>query len=601
MQFSKGKYIILILATSLVTVSGFRHARPWTLEEERAANNFIREFQDTFQYFASVNDEGKGTVFMFKLQRFFEDQRSRHFYDLFEEKNPNSNDVEDYLFTIKNQFHCNMNVEFEPLGLPTHETFKNKQYARYILKKKISYEGLTKEVTNVVMIEMTESQPKIDVIGMPEHFPDGGCQSITKVADQYFIDQNYQKARELYQARVLCSEDKYASQRIRECNNIISSESAIQQLISETDELINAEKYQEALLKVEAIEELDSDNIYASRTSRIINDKISDIKSDEFHFSRGETFEANEQWQKALEAYQQAFRVKQSSELVAKKINDLKLIMQNAVPADLEKKADKLFADKEYEKARSLYLQALDLNKKPALREKVEECDNFIKYQSNLDQARALIDEEKYVEAKKKIELAREYKPNSMEVEILMSIVDSEILFNKQVDLGDYYYNDVQLYNKAILHYNKALEIKPGNKGIALKLKQSENMLQISAGSVEKRANEAVKLFNRKKYAESFKILHPLSDSDMLAPGHYYMLGEIAVANRDNIHKKMGWDKDQGLSIGAYYLSMALGNLDTQISINALKRYCDLRTKTIEALSLEKLNCGKVDEWWYSE
>ena len=355
------------------------------------------------------------------------------------------------------------------------------------------------------------------------------------------------------------------------------------------------------MLKVEAIRALDSENTYALQKSRIINDKLSDIKSYEFHFSRGEEFEANQQWQKALEAYQQAFKVNQSSELVAQKINELKLIMQTAVPADLEKKADKLFADKEYEKAKSLYIQALNMNKKSALREKVEKCDNFIKYQSNLDQARALIDEEKYVEAKKKIELAREYKTNSMEVEILMSIVDSEILFNKQVELGDYYYNDVQLYHKAIFHYNNALEIKPGNKGLALKLKQSENMLEKSAGSVEKRVNEAVKLFNRKKFAESFKILHPLSDSDMLAPGHFYMLGEIAVANRDNIHKKMGWNKDQGLSIGAYYLSKAIGNMDTQISINALKRYCDLRTKTIEALSLEKLNCGKVDEWYYSE
>ncbi|MFW6223187.1 MAG: tetratricopeptide repeat protein, partial [Bacteroidota bacterium] len=591
-----GKYakihLFLVLTFSILSISGFKFIRPWTLDEENAASNLIREYQDAFQYFASVNHEGKGAIYMFKIQDFFNSQRSRHFYDLFDDYNPNSTDLEDYLFTIKNQYKCNLTVEFEPLGMPKQEIINGKNYARYILRKKISYQTKSKEVTNIIMVEMGSGQPKIDVIGLPEHFPDGGCISITKTADEYFNNQNFSKAKELYQARLLCAEDPYAREQLIACNNLINQQSQINDLKIKSEGLLSTKQYDEAQIVLENLIAIDPDNSFAKEKMLLVRENLSIEKNYQLFLTRAETLINQGQIAKALNAYKQAQSIKDEKSLGIK-IKELQERMQQKNPEVLTAKADQLFSDGEYIEARSLYQEVFMQNPTKAIENKLSQCDNQIRFKLYTSQAQQYFQDYNYQKAREMVQMANQYLPNNTTNQNFLVAINQEIQFNKYLDLADYFMEEAKLFEQARQHYAKALEIHPGDIATQDKMKLAETLYKQqlnSPASVKSRVSRAVKLFNRKKYDQCFEILHQVVESDMLAPGHYYMLGEIAVTNRKNIHKKMGWNKKQGISIGAYYLSKAIGDRSSIYSIKALKRYCDLRYNTIQTLQLKSFD-----------
>ena len=590
--------ILLILLLSTLSISGFKFIRPWTMDQEKAASNLIREFQDAFQYFASVNHEGKGTVYMFKLQNFFKSQRSRHFYDLFEEYNPNSTDLEDYLFTIKNQYKCNLTVEFEPLDLPKQEIFNGKKYARYILKKRIDFHNKSKEVTNIIMVEMDSEQPKIDVIGLPEHFPDGGCASITKNADRYFNDNNYTKARELYQARVLCEEDKYAHDQIIICNNLINQQSQVKQLSTRAEKLLNNKQYEDAQHVLENLMIVDPENIYAREKMSLVHEKLSADKNFQLLLNQAEKLKTEGQLAKALATYQKA-QIINDDESMHSKIEELKSRIAQSNPALLKAKADKLFSSGKFNEAKVIYQEAYIQNPTKDLQKMINHCDNEINFDIYSKQAQQLYQEEKFRKAKEMVQLANQYKPDNKSNNSLLTSIDNEINFNKYLELGDYFMTEAKLYEQARQHYAMALQFHPDDQKTEQKMHLASKLYKEQLNtpeSVRSRVNTAVRLYNRKKFDQSFKILYQVEESGMLAPGHYYMLGETAVTNRKNIHKKMGWNKKQGIAIGAYYLAKAIDNQESRFSILALKRYCDLRAKTIQTLQLNSFNCEELYE-----
>jgi tetratricopeptide (TPR) repeat protein len=512
-------WAILILATA--SLSGLCLKRPWTYEQEAAANNLIREYQDVFQVFSSIHDEKKGARYMFEILDQFSSQRDPHYYDLFEEYDPGLDDVEDYLFTIKNEYNCNLVISFEPLGPPETVYYNDKKYARYILKKNIRQGSREKTVTNVVYVDIDRSQPKIRVIGLPEHFPEGGCQSITAHADQFFNAGNYLKAKEFYLARLQCSEDEYAQQQVVVCNEELSST-----VTSQPVAIIPEEPQKKAEKPAPSI----------STASSNLEDKL--VEADAL-------FE-DKKYQEALTAYQVLKERGLDDSRITERVAACK---QEIHLAQIKTQADDYYTRKEYASAKKLYQEILEYRQLDRYaQERLEATSNMIRYEQHKAQ-------------------------------------------------GDHYFFEDKFYFAAREQYESALKYKPDDDYARTQIVEVETALASAESSVPNKVKSAITLWQKGKLAESFVPLFEVEDSKLLKPGHYYMLGEAAIMEPGKVARLLNknsqgeWDREQVINLGVLYLSEVATNENSQYQELALKRYCDLRKATIQALQIEELDC----------
>jgi hypothetical protein len=117
---------------------------------------------------------------------------------------------------------------------------------------------------------------------------------------------------------------------------------------------------------------------------------------------------------------------------------------------------------------------------------------------------------------------------------------------------------------------------------------------------VPNKVKSAIALWQKGKLAESFVPLFEVESSKLLKSGHYYMLGEAAIMEPAKVARLLNrineqeWDREQVKNLGALYLSKVATDKNAQYQELALKRYCDLRNATIQALQLKDLDCGKL-------
>jgi hypothetical protein len=527
LQSTFSVWLIVFLATA--SLSGLRFKRAWSSAQEAAANNLIREYQDVFQVFSSIHDEKKGARYMFEILDQFSSQRDPHYYDLFEEHDPGLDDVEDYLFTIKNEYNCNLVISFEPLGLPETVYYNQKKYARYILKKHIKQGSREKTVTNVVYVDMDRSQPKIRVIGLPEHFPEGGCQSISTHADRFFQAGNYLKAKEFYLARLQCSEDEYAQRQVVVCNEKLSGQ-ASQPVV------VTPEKKER---KGNTAEMPASSGEPAATTT-------SDLSQ---YLAKAEALFREEKYPEALYAYQSLAQSGMDDPHISERISACE---QEIHLLQIRTRADDYFLKSEYASAKKLYQTILEY--RPADRqaqERLEASGNMIRYEQHKAQ-------------------------------------------------GDHYFFKDQFYAAAREQYESALKFKPTDDYALAQIAKAEAAITSAKSSVPNKVKSAIALWQKGKLAESFVPLFEVESSKLLKSGHYYMLGEAAimepakVARLLNKNNEQEWDREQVKNLGALYLSKVATDKNAQYQELALKRYCDLRNATIQALQLKDLDCGKL-------
>lgn len=179
-----------------------------------------------------------------------------------------------------------------------------------------------------------------------------------------------------------------------------------------------------------------------------------------------------------------------------------------------------------------------------------------------------------------------------------IQLCENEINFAYYKEQGDIYYNKGQFYTRAEELYSRALSFKPEDIYILEQIRNCKinfARMERSPEAISKKLKQSEDFWNNRKYYEAFSILYKYEDSGQLLPGHYFMLGEILIMNWDGIRQKMNFNKEQCLAKGANYMRQAaLGNWKGNNI--ALKRYCDLRSSTIKALKLSKLDCAILDK-----
>lgn len=511
----------ILLFFALASLSGLRFKRSWSYAQEAAANNLIREYQDVFQVFSSIHDKKKGAGYMFDIMDQFTSQFDPHYYDLFDDYHTGGDDIADYLLTIKDAYNCNLTISFEPLGLPETVYYNEKKYAQYILKKHIRHGKRAKTVTNVVYVDIERSQPKIIQIGLPEHFPEEGCQSITTHADRFFNAANYLKAKEFYLARLQCSEDEYAQQQVIVCNEKLSSTVSSQPVAM----IPEAQKKQ-------------TEKPAPSATTASINlkDKLAE--------------------------------------------------------------ADALFEDKKYQKALTAYqvLKERGLDD-PLITERVAACEQEIHLAQIKTQADDYYLRNEYASAKKLYQTMLEYRPDDKPAQERLEACSNMILYEQHKAQGDHYFFEDQFYKVAREQYEAALQYKPQDTYALAQIEKATEALSSAQSSIPDKVNSAIALWQRGKLAESFIPLFEVESSKLLKSGHYYMLGEAAIMEPAKVARLLDknnqgeWEREQVKNLGALYLSKVATDEDSQYQKLALKRYCDLRKATIQALQIEELDC----------
>ena len=281
------------------------------------------------------------------------------------------------------------------------------------------------------------------------------------VADKYFAEKNYAKAKEYYsRATLLKPSDPYPEQKLVEIEALLRAQKAqvekmlvINQLIKEGDELFALKRYSEAKTKYNEVIALDATAYYPKQKLTEIQNllapsdspgQFNKVKSDSI-MSIADSLFAYKQYNIAKVKYSEVLKLQPNDIHAQERITEINRICETDGCGGDQKKmeydkciaeADAFLKMKDYQKAKSSYLKAVSINASAAYpKQRLYEIEQMQAEQAKMSTYNGLIAKadklllsKQYLEAKNTYSEAIAVKPDAsypkqkiVEIEKLLS------------------------------------------------------------------------------------------------------------------------------------------------------------------------------------
>jgi tetratricopeptide (TPR) repeat protein len=337
-----------------------------------------------------------------------------------------------------------------------------------------------------------------EVIALRQKQDEAYRQSIAR-ADKLFDEEDYEAARNEYLiARDLKPIEQYPKVKIGEIDDLLAAlqtkEENYTSLVAGADKLFYSDDYEESRAQYRKALTLFPDRKYPQDQITMINEIIGIRDTYIKAVTQAERLLDEDDLEGALLAFREAAEVDPDKEYPREKITELEILIEERKEAEaLElkyrnalSKADDLYRLEQWDEADEAYRAALALkpeekypleqlqaieNKKAELAAAVA---RFEEYETTINQADDLLDDEDYEAALENYRKAAELQPdrtypgekieeinNILEAFAAAKIIDEQ--YDEVIALGDKHFGDEE-WNNALTHYNAALNLKPGEQ-----------------------------------------------------------------------------------------------------------------------------------------
>ncbi len=415
---------------------------------------------------------------------------------------------------------------------------------------KLKYEQVIKEEsTNTVAqqklieIETKLNEEEVNKV-LLENFA-----KLEKEGDEADLTSDFNLAKSKYEEALKLKDDAKVKQKLEAINTKIADakekEKRIQDLLTEADNFYKASNWLASKSKYQEVIKEDAKNTIATTRIPEIEEKIKQDLALQDANSRFQSFvnegdkaSISNDYTTAESKYTEALKIKDDQTVKDKlALVKQKILDQNALDAlnkefnELKLQAEQKETKKDWSSAQKLYEDALLKKNDPLVIAKVEELKNKIKEEADAAALSAsfetlkkegfdLADQQKWVEAKTKLEEAKKIKNDPLIVSKL-ALIDQEIAKNnsqlenennfKKLSSEALAFEEKKDYKNAIDKYNQALNFKPNDAVTKLKIeelnleqKKIEDQLVID-NSYQNFLTQGKNLMTEKKYAEAIQ------------------------------------------------------------------------------------------------
>nr|MBP7496752.1 hypothetical protein [Bacteroidales bacterium] len=233
---------------------------------------------------------------------------------------------------------------------------------------------------NALLIKPSEQYPKDKIAEINKILAEKNALRLAydkKIAeaDKFFAAKDYIKAKETYIAALdMRPDEAYPKKKIAEIDDIFkilaNKEKEYDEIIKNADKLFNEKQYDNALNSYQQALKLKPQEKYPKDKIDEINKIFGEKKSLQLAYDRkiveADKLLKDKEYQKSKDAYYEALTIKPGEEYPQKKINEIDNIFKDLAAKeqeykDLIIKADNLFNQKNFEDALSAYQQALQM------------------------------------------------------------------------------------------------------------------------------------------------------------------------------------------------------------------------------------------------
>ena len=360
-------------------------------------------------------------------------------------------------------------------------------------------------------------------------------------ADQLALRKNYDEALgKLNQALELFPGDANVPGKIQEIQSSKDLNDRYNTLIAEADRLYENKQYTEARSAYQGVFAVVPNDAYASDMIRRINELF---ESPEYiaeqnylaSMERGAGLEAQEQWQMALDTYQEALGYKPGDLAATQKVNEMSATLRRL---EEEAEAARLAAEKAAaEEAARLAAEAeaarlaAEAEAARLAAEAAAEAARQERIQQMLGVADGLFAEEKYVEAKTRYqEVFTVDEGNATatakiaEIEGIFARIaaESQQRYDEAMTAGSRYMND-ENYAEAISQFSLALVAKPDDAEATAQLQAAQRMENDRLAALRSQYNSLVKEGDKQFNAKALdKAVENYAKAEELGLGETY-------------------------------------------------------------------------------
>ncbi len=393
-----------------------------------------------------------------------------------------------------------------------------------------------------VIVKITETKETIELLRLEEEdhiAKDKAYQEEVTIANGLCSSEDYENALISYKnALELKPDDEYVTSKIKETEDTIellrleeeervANEKAYQEELAIADGLYSSDDYNDALDSYKKVLKLKPNETHVTSKIKEIEETIERLRIEEeeriakekaFHneLSIADNFYSSKDYDSALASYEKALEQKPDEEYVIVKIREAKetiellrleegeRIVQEKAYQDELAIADGLFSSDDFEKALVSYNKALELKpNEEYIKNKIVEIEDRIKqiqldeeeriakeksYQDNLTSADDLYSSGEYRKALALYKIAQELNPEEKSVVSKIKEAEAKIKKIEQEDKeriakeksyldkltsADNFYSSGK-YEKAIVSYREAQELKPDEEYVFNKIEEVE-------------------------------------------------------------------------------------------------------------------------------
>ncbi len=372
---------------------------------------------------------------------------------------------------------------------------------------------------------------------------------LEKEGDEADAASEFNLAKSKYEEALKLKEDANVKKKLDGVNTKITEaatkEKRIKDLLTEGDNLYKLSNWEESKLKYEeVIKEDPKNNVALARITEIDENIKRDLAAQDANkqfqnlVNDGDNASISKDYTRAESKYTEALKIKDDP-TVKDKLSAIQLKIQEQIAQDnlnkefndLKLQAEQKEAKMDWAGAQKLYEDALLKKNDPLVVAKIEELKNKIKLESDAAAVNALFealkkegfdfaDQQKWNEAKSKLEEAKKLKNDPLVVSKL-ALIDQEIAKNNsQLDNENNFnklttealmYEQNKDFKNAIDKYNQALNYKPNDastkskiQDLTLEQKKIEEQLVLDK-SYQDFLIQGKNLMAEKKYAEAIQ------------------------------------------------------------------------------------------------
>ena len=360
-------------------------------------------------------------------------------------------------------------------------------------------------------------------------------------ASQHFESKEYAEALEQFnKAKTLLPLNDQTTAKIAETEKIISDQKSYAELKTQADELFESSKYEQAKEKYEQSLTFNPEDTYATEKITEINNLLEAIANKEKSYadaiSKADKSFADKDYEQALGFYQQAGKIKPEEKHPQQRIESTKAVVEHLA------KASQHFESKEYAEALEQFNKAktlLPLNDQTTA--KIAETEKIISDQKSYaelkTQADELFESSKYEQAKEKYEQSLTFNPEDTYAtekiteinNLLEAIAEKENNYSNAISIADKALKDKE-YNLALENYNLASSIKPDEAYPKNKSSEVQNIikdLEAKQLAYEENIATADSKFNNENYSQA---IEAYQEALKFKPNDKYAVNRIAEA-----------------------------------------------------------------------